>query len=135
MLLRPARSADAPRLIGIRAPFARTASSSITAADYEPCIARGQIWVAEEAGAVLGFAALDAATATVWALSVAREAQGRGAGRLLLDRLVAEARRIGLPALRLETEAGSRAERLYRAAGWTVAGRHGNGTLRMRLKP
>jgi len=102
---------------------------SIAAPDYEPYIADGRCWIAQDEGAILGFAALDAAAASVWALFVAPEAEGRGAGRLLLDTLVADARRRGLPALHLTTAQGTRAERLYRAAGWTVAGREPDGTL------
>lgn len=106
---------------------------SIAAPDYEPYIADGRCWVAEEPRAILGFAALDAAAASVWVLFVAPQAEGRGAGRLLLDTLVAEARRRTLPELRLTTAHGTRAERLYRAAGWSVAGREPDGTLLLRL--
>jgi GNAT superfamily N-acetyltransferase len=137
MLVRPARPADIPRLVEIRAAVRENRLAdpcSIAAADYAPYIERGHIWVAGEEGAIAGFAALDAEAASVWALFVAPEAEGRGAGRLLLDRLVAEARRLGLPALRLTTEAGSRAERLYRAAGWTAMGRDSKETLTMQLE-
>ncbi|HEX9932869.1 MAG TPA: GNAT family N-acetyltransferase [Allosphingosinicella sp.] len=136
MLLRAGCAADIPRLIEIRAAVRENRLSdpaSIACADYEACIARGHLWVAEEGGSVLGFAALDAAAASVWALFVDPVAEGRGIGRRLLDRLVAEARALGLPALTLTTEAGSRAERLYRAAGWTIVDCGADGTVTMQI--
>jgi GNAT superfamily N-acetyltransferase len=138
MLIRAALPADIPRLAEIRVAVRENRLSdpgSITPADYGSYFARGHLWVAEECGAVLGFAALDAGAASVWALFVDPEAEGRGIGRLLLERLVAEARALNLPALCLSTEEGSRAERVYRAAGWTEAGRDPDGTLRMGLAP
>lgn len=84
-------------------------------------------------GAVAGFAALDAAAASVCALFVAPEAEGRAAGRSLLGALVGEALQRGLGRLEFETEPGSRAERFYRAAGWSAAGRGAHGAVRMTL--
>lgn len=136
MLIRPALPADIPRLAAIRAAVRENRLSdpaSIAPADYEPYISRGHLWVAEEGRAVLGFAALEADAASVWALFVDPQAEGRGIGRLLLARLVAEARALGLPALALSTEEGSRAERLYRATGWTAGHEDQQGMLRMRL--
>jgi GNAT superfamily N-acetyltransferase len=120
--IRPAAPADIPRLIEIRGAVRENRLSdpgSVTAADYLPYIEAGRCWVAEAEGRVVGFAALDAEGSSVWALFVAPEAEGRGVGRGLMEALVEEARRRGLSALRLETEAGSRAERFYRAAGWS----------------
>jgi GNAT superfamily N-acetyltransferase len=111
-----------------------TDPARIAEADYHPYITRRHLWVAEDADRiVLAFAAFDAEAASVWALFVAPEAQGRGLGRRLLERLVEEARVIALPTLTLETEPGSRAERVYRAAGWSVLGED-KGMLKMRLE-
>ncbi|MDL5205028.1 GNAT family N-acetyltransferase [Streptomyces sp. ALI-76-A] len=55
-------------------------------------------------------------------LMVHRDARGQGLGRGLLtvaERAAAEA---GVTLLHLDTETGSHAEHLYRAAGWTRAG-------------
>ena len=52
---------------------------------------------------------------------------------MLLDRLLVEARRLGLAELRLATEPGSRAERFYRSAGWQPIGRDAKGDRLMRL--
>ena len=133
--LRAARLEDIPRLIEIRAAVRenRLVSMAIGPDDYRPYIEDARCWVAETGGAVQAFAALDAATASIWALFVDPAYEGRGLGRALFDRLVAEARRRGLTALRLETAAGTRAERFYLRAGWKTASRDRKGALRMTL--
>lgn len=134
--VRLARAADVPRLIEIRASVRENRLSdpaSIAAADYSAFVEGGRCWVWEEQGEVAGFAALDFGAASVWALFVAPAAEGRGGGRALLERLVAEARRRGLAELRLATEPGSRAEQVYRAAGWQALGEDAHGARLMRL--
>lgn len=49
-------------------------------------------------------------------------ARGRGTARALLAEAEAAAARAGVVLLFLDTETGSGAERVYRAAGWTEAG-------------
>ena len=76
-------------------------------ADYAAAIAAGHVVVIEAAGAVIGYMVAwsepDAYFVDNIAVDPAR--QGRGAGRVLIDRAVREARRLGLPALRLYTNA------------------------------
>ncbi|MFF8378722.1 GNAT family N-acetyltransferase [Streptomyces sp. NPDC015661] len=55
-------------------------------------------------------------------LLVHRSARGRGLGRSLLATAEAHAAATGLRLLVLDTQTDSPAERLYRGAGWTVAG-------------
>ncbi|MEU8762650.1 GNAT family N-acetyltransferase [Streptomyces sp. NPDC048659] len=55
-------------------------------------------------------------------LVVHRAARGRGLGPRLLAAAEAHAAATGLTLLVLDTETGSPAERLYRAAGWSEAG-------------
>ena len=132
---RAAREDDIPRLMEIRAAVRenRLRGRVIGPGEYGPYVADGRCWVWEKAGIVQGFAALDAKAASVWALFVAPDSEGSGIGRFLLDRLVAEARRRGLPALTLETAAGTRAERFYLRAGWRLAGKDRKGALKLRL--
>ena len=131
-MIRPARDADIPRLMQIRAAVRenRLVRLAIGADDYRPYVEDGRCWVCEEGGAVQGFAALDAEAASVWALFVAPQAEGRGLGQILLDRLLDEARARGLAALSLDTEAGTRAEAFYLARGFAIAARDGD-TVRM----
>ena len=134
-MISPARAADIPRLMQIRAAVRENRLRSVTigADDYLPYIADARCWVWEAEGAFQGFAALDADTASVWALFVDPAAEGRGIGGALLDQLITDARNRGLTALTLETEAGTRAEAFYLAAGWTIPGRDDHGSVRMTL--
>ena len=118
--LRPARPADIPRLMEIRAAVRENRLERLTigADEYRPYIEDGRCWIAEVNGTIQGFAALDAAAASIWALFVDPDAEGSGLGRLLLDIMVMNARARGLPALTLETAAGTRAESFYLKAGW-----------------
>lgn len=132
--LRPARVADIPRLMEIRAAVRenRLRSLVIGTEDYLPYLEAGRCWVALANGTIQGFAALDAASASIWALFVDPGAEGRGIGRALLDRLVLAARQLGLSALTLETAPDTRAEHVYLAAGWSVASRN-ESDLRLHL--
>ncbi|MEW2258107.1 GNAT family N-acetyltransferase [Streptomyces sp. NPDC047869] len=55
-------------------------------------------------------------------LMVHRSARGQGLGRSLLAAAEQAAVHAGVTLLHLDTETGSRAEHLYRSAGWTPAG-------------
>ncbi|MDI1461397.1 GNAT family N-acetyltransferase [Catellatospora sp. KI3] len=55
-------------------------------------------------------------------LMVHRQARGRGLARRLMAAVEQEARARGIDLLLLDTETGSDAEHLYRAAGWTAYG-------------
>jgi GNAT superfamily N-acetyltransferase len=98
---------------------------------YHGFIDHAGIWVWEEAARILGFAAVDPADGTVWALFVDPEAEGRGIGRTLLDRALDDLRAADWVRARLTTQPGSRAERIYRLDGWVVVGTAGNGDLVM----
>ena len=51
--------------------------------------------------------------------------RGKGLGTAVLDSVVAEARRRGLPGISLSVEDGNPARRLYERAGFRVVGRNG----------
>ena len=133
--LRPAREDDITRLMEIRAAVRENRLQRLVIGpdDYGPYLRDDRCWVWEKAGRIHGFAALDVGTASVWALFVDPAAQGRGIGRTLLDRMIAEARARGLAALTLETEAGTRAEAFYLRAGWQPVDGDGAGTRRFAL--
>ncbi|UCG97810.1 MAG: GNAT family N-acetyltransferase [Burkholderiales bacterium] len=89
----------------------------------------GRGWVIEVGGAVVAFAIGDASIGQVWALFVEPRHQRRGYGRRLHEAAVGWLWSQGLQHLWLATEAGTRAERFYRAAGWRPAGTTPHGEL------
>jgi GNAT superfamily N-acetyltransferase len=77
----------------------------MSAEDHRPFAVQGLVWVAEEAGELIGFATCEAFEDELhlWELAVRLDRQGRGAGRALISAVVEEARRRGLPAVTLTT--------------------------------
>ena len=87
--------------------------------DYEAFFGdRGRAWVAESSGRILGFAAVDLGTQSLWALFVDPRAERQGVGRALHDRLLAWCADRGIDRLSLSTMPGTRAEHFYERAGW-----------------
>jgi RimJ/RimL family protein N-acetyltransferase len=124
--LRAATPADLARLFEIRYAVREnrlTTPDRVTEADYLAAIARGTCWVWEDGDGVQGFASGDPRDdAQVWALFVHPEAEGRGAGSALLACVTDVLWARGHRRLTLTTAPGTRADRLYRAAGWTAVG-------------
>ena len=107
----------------------------IGAEDYRALLeGAGRGWVFEIEGAIVGFAIGDHGQRNIWALFVAPGYEGRGIGRALHERMVRWLFEQGGDALWLTTEAGSRAERFYRAAGWEPRGEAPGGELRFELQ-
>jgi GNAT superfamily N-acetyltransferase len=129
MTLRLATAADIPALRDIRGAVRENVLSDpgrVTQRDIEDHLGpRGRTWVHEEGGIVLGFAAATLASASIWALFVHPDHEGRGIGRALLDCAVGWLRAQGVASIGLSTDAGTRAERIYRAAGWQADGAQG----------
>jgi RimJ/RimL family protein N-acetyltransferase/N-acetylglutamate synthase-like GNAT family acetyltransferase len=135
--LRLGTAADVPRLQAIRAAVRENRLSTperVRPEDYYATVARGACWVWEDADGVQGFASgvpHDEAPgeATLWALFVHPDAEGRGAGSALLACATDAFWRAGHRQLTLTTGPGTRAEQLYRAAGWTDVGRTAGGEI------
>ncbi|MFB9969246.1 GNAT family N-acetyltransferase [Pseudoroseomonas cervicalis] len=98
--------------------------------DYAARIAANEAWV-WDAGGLLALLVLERRADHLWLdnIAVAPEAQGRGLGRRLIRFAVAEAQRLGLPELRLLTNAAMAGNlALYPRLGFTeVARRHDEG--------
>jgi GNAT superfamily N-acetyltransferase len=90
---------------------------------------RGRGWVAERGGCVMGFAVADRVECSVWALFVDPAREGRGVGRALHDAMLDWLFSDGAERVWLSTDPGTRAESLYRAAGWREVGRRENGEV------
>lgn len=113
----------------------RLTSTVLSEADYIAAIEdHGRGWVAEEDGEVVGFAVGDARDGNIWALFVHPARESRGHGRALHDAMIAWLRSRGLERLWLTTDANTRAERFYEAAGWRRAGRTKTGALSFELR-
>jgi GNAT superfamily N-acetyltransferase len=130
-MLRRAIAGDLPRLYGIRDSAAEDALSDPSVLT-EPLLARllehGWVSVSEEPdGRIAGFAAADPRDGRICALLVAPGHEGEGIGRALLAASCEALRTAGHRVATLSLPAGSRAERHYRAAGWTALGDDANG--------
>lgn len=88
-----------------------------------------RVWIARDGERIAGTIGLSRAPlpnarhrAEVAKLMVRPSVRGRGLGGRLLDAAERSAAADGITLLILDTESGSPAERLYRAAGWTESG-------------
>jgi RimJ/RimL family protein N-acetyltransferase len=125
--LRVATRADIPALMAVRLAvrenrLASTAPAEIEAACGPAIEVTGRGWVAEQDGAIVGFAIGNRVTGNIWALFVHPDHEGRGHGRRLHDAMVDWLFASGLARLHLSTDPASRAATFYRAAGWSDTG-------------
>jgi GNAT superfamily N-acetyltransferase len=90
---------------------------------------RGRGWVWEERGRVVGFVVAERSTATIWALFLRPQAEGRGIGTALLGLAVEWLFTLGHDSVSLRTEAGTRADRFYAARGWERGALDGQGEV------
>jgi len=131
-MLRRATQADVDRIREIRDGVRENILSDpsrVTSADIAWFLDHGPIWVWEEHGIVAGFSAGDPRDGRIWALFVASGHEGKGIGRTLLKAACDTLRAAGHAQATLSTEPGTRAERHYRADGWTVSGISTRGEL------
>jgi GNAT superfamily N-acetyltransferase len=138
MTIRPATLGDIPRIFEIRNSVGENRLSDpsvVTEAHVASFIANEALWVWQEAdGIVTGFAGSDRRDGSIWALFVAPGHEGKGIGRALLKHACDALRAAGHTAAILTTEPGTRAERHYRADGWSVSGTSPQGELIFRKK-
>jgi ribosomal protein S18 acetylase RimI-like enzyme len=133
--IRRARPDDIPRLVEIRAAVRENRLGNpawVTLDDYTWFIANPGIWVWDDTGILKGLAAGDPRDGSIWALFVDPRFERQGIGRALFAAACASLRDAGHRVATLSTEPGTRAERFYRAAGWTVVGRSPKGELVLR---
>ena len=101
----------------------------VTAEDCLRYVERGDMWVWEEGGHILGISASNCETGWIWALFVRPGHEGRGIGRALFETACDALVRAGFRTLMLSTDPDTRAARFYRAAGWRETGRTAGGEL------
>lgn len=113
----------------------RLVSMAIFDHDYVLRIERaGRGWVLELDGTVVAFAVADNESGSIWALFVDPQHERNGYGHQLHDVMVAWLWEQGHSLLWLTTEPGTRAERLYRKAGWQPVGTAAGGEIRFELR-
>jgi GNAT superfamily N-acetyltransferase len=135
--LRAATAADIPEMHRVRMSVLENQLRNpdlLQPRHYEAMLdRRGRGWVAELGGRIVGFAIADVERSNVWALFVDPEAAGHGIGRRLHDTMMDWMFAAGADYVWLSTEAGTRAEGFYRAAGWRYAGLEPNGEARYEM--
>lgn len=136
-IFRPAVPADAPALMAIRRAVrqnaitdARLAALGIDAESVAAKMASTHAaFCAEVDGEVVGFSMADRTDASIWALFVLPEHEGRGIGRALLHLAVDALRADGHRRIVLSTDPDTRAEAFYRRGGWQAAGTNAGGEV------
>lgn len=98
-------------------------------------LAAWEVWVAELDGRVTGMVALrlEGDAAEVEDFFVEAEAQGRGVGRALIDRLLATCRDARVTAIGVDAD--PHAEAIYGRFGFVTVGRSPSGSIPGRLLP
>lgn len=129
--LREAHSRDVAAMHRVRlAVRENRLVSRITEADYLAEIeVTGRGWVVEREGAIVGFAVANVRTGNIWALFVHPSHERQGHGRALHETLLRWLFSKGVERAWLTTQAGTRAERFYLAAGWRCAATTPDGEL------
>jgi GNAT superfamily N-acetyltransferase len=129
MIYREAQVSDIPQIMVVRLAVKENVLSNpalVTNEDCEEYITiRGNGWVCEVDGVVVGFAIADLVDHNVWALFVDPESAGKGIGKqlhqMMLDWYFDQT---GEP-IWLGTGFDTKAETFYRMQGWREIGLHG----------
>ena len=121
-LFRQANSIDIPAMSAIRLSVTENVLSDpsrVTGQMYEDFLEKsGRGWVAEHGGEIVAFCYADKLNASIWALFVRPDHEGRGLAKRLLREAVDWLFAIGHDCVRLSTTANTRADRFYAQQGW-----------------
>ena len=108
---------------------------AVTESDYIDFITtKGKGWVCEHEHTILGFAIVDFKDHNIWALFVDPEHEKKGIGTKLHQIMLDWYFEHFTEKLWLGTAPHSKAERLYRKAGWKEAGVEKNGDIRFEME-
>jgi GNAT superfamily N-acetyltransferase len=121
-IFRQASNSDIPAMSGIRLSVTENVLSDpsrVTLQMYEDYLEKeGRGWVAEIDGSIVAFCYADRNKASIWALFVRPEHEGRGLAKGLLKLAAAWLFGLGHCCVVLSTSAHTRADRFYAAQGW-----------------
>ena len=118
--LRQATRDDIPAMHRIRLAVRENRTSGIIREEHynREIEVSGRGWVVEEQQEIVGFAVGNRETASIWALFVHPDHEGRGYGRMLHDAVVEWLFAQGVHRIWLSTAPGTRAQEFYEEAGW-----------------
>ena len=135
--LRRALPQDIDQMIRIRGAVRENRlrdPASVSRADYDWFVAQERIWLADLDGQIAGFAAGDPRDGTIWALFVDPGQEGAGLGAALLAKVCEDLAADGHATLRLSTDPGTKAARLFARLGWEEQGLLADGEMEFLLR-
>jgi len=137
IILREAQINDIPQIQKVRNAVTENTLSDpalVPDKDVEDYITRrGRGWVAEKDGRIVGFSIVSITDKNVWALFVQPGYDKLGIGRQLHDCMINWYFTQTSETLWLSTSPGTRAEKFYHTAGWTVTGIYGKGEIKFEI--
>jgi GNAT superfamily N-acetyltransferase len=120
---RRAISADIPAMSKIRLSVTENAlrdPARVTNEMYENFLEKsGRGWVVEQGGEIAAFCYADKVNASIWALFVSPDHEGKGFGQSLLKQAADWLFELGHDRVHLTTGVNTRADRFYSKQGWT----------------
>jgi len=134
---REAQLADIPQMKFIRDNVTENTlvTIQINGPDYEKAMFEdGKAWVCLNDSAVIGFSCGRLKQKDVWALFIDQRYEGQGIGHQLMQLLEDWMFASGCQEIVLSTEAGTRAEYLYRRRGWEDMGLLPSKEIQFRLR-
>ena len=133
MIFREANTEDIPALSELRLSVKENMLSDpsrITLEMYRAYLSEiGKGWLCEVNGEVVGFSIASARDASIWALFVKQEDEGKGVGTRLLKLATEWLFDTGASSICLSTEANTRADRFYERLGWRRGETKSNGEV------
>lgn len=137
MIFREATVEDIPALSAVRLSVRENVLSNpqrITPEMYAAYLSEsGKGWLCEIDGQVVGFSVASLSDASIWALFVKPEYEGRGIGTRLLGLATGWLFGMGALSVSLSTGANTHADRLYQRRGWTRGEIGSDGEVSYRL--
>ena len=134
---REATLKDIPALHAIRMSVKENVLNNpllVTEKDYVHYLTKsGKGWLCEVNNRIVGFAIIDSDQNNIWALFIHPEFERKGIGRRLHDLMLEWHFNQSKDKLWLGTAPDTRAEQVYKAAGWKAIGRRENGEIKFEM--
>jgi len=138
MIFREANLIDIPAIQVIRNSVRENMLSDPSLVTDEDCkefiTERGKGWVCEIENTIVGFAIADLENNNIWALFIHPYYEGKGIGQQLHDIMLDWYFSHTKVPLWLSTEFNTRAESVYRKAGWMPVGTHGEDEIKFEMR-